>query len=39
MKRVLLIIAIIIFANPLISNVDIAPDFIGYLLIMIAFFK
>ena len=36
MRKVLLIIAFIIFANPFFSSVDIVPDFIGYLLVLIA---
>lgn len=39
MRRVLFVIAFILLANPLISNVDILPDFIAYILIMIALSK
>lgn len=39
MRRVLFVIAFILLANPLISNVDILPDFIAYILIMIALAK
>ncbi len=39
MRRVLFIIAFIILANPLLSSIDILPDFIAYILIMIALSK
>ena len=39
MRRVLFIIAFVILANPLISNIDFLPDFIAYILIMIALSK
>ena len=39
MKKVLFIIAFIILSNPIISNVDILPDFLGYALIMLALSK
>ena len=39
MRRVLFIIAFVILANPLLSNIDIVPDFLAYILIMIALSK
>ena len=39
MRRVLFIIAFVILANPLLSNIDILPDFVAYILIMIALSK
>lgn len=39
MRKVLFIIAFIIFANPLFSNIDFVPDLIGYILILIALSK
>ena len=39
MKKVLFIIAFIILSNPIISNVDILPDFLAYALIMLALSK
>lgn len=39
MRKALFIIAFVILANPLLSNIDILPDFIAYILIMIALSK
>ncbi|MBQ4109110.1 MAG: hypothetical protein IJC80_06885 [Clostridia bacterium] len=39
MRKILLIIAFIIFANPLASNVDVLPDLFGYILIMVMLSK
>ncbi len=39
MRRALFIIAFLFLANPLVSNIDILPDFVAYLLIMIALAK
>ncbi len=39
MRRILFLIAFIFLANPLVSNVDILPDFIAYILMMIALAK
>lgn len=39
MRRILIIIALVILSNPIISNVDILPDFIAYSLILIALSK
>ncbi len=36
MRKALFLIAFILLSNPFFSNVDILPDFIGYILIMIA---
>ena len=39
MRKALFLIAFILLANPFFSYVDILPDFIGYILIMIALSK
>lgn len=39
MRKALLIIAFIFLSNPLISNVDVLPDLVGYILIMIMLSK
>ena len=39
MRRILFLIAFIFLANPLVSNIDILPDLVAYVLIMIALSK